>query len=66
MILSKKQAKAVWISETLDLKEIMLNSEGYYKITSPKKADLFLWVLYVFAFIWVAHTIMFYIHNFMN
>ena len=53
----------MWSPElTIDLKEIMLNNEWYYKISSPKKTDLILIWLYFFAWIWFIHTIMFYIY----
>ena len=53
----------LWSPElTLDLKEIMLNNEGYFKVSSPKKTDLILIWLYFFAGIWLIHTIMFYIY----
>jgi hypothetical protein len=57
MILSKSQAKSMWINETLDLKEIMLNAEWYYKVSNKKTTDAFLITLYALATVWFVFTI---------
>lgn len=50
-----------WSPElTLDLKEIMLNAEWYYKVSNKKTTDAFLITLYALATVWLvftAHTI---------
>ena len=48
----------IWSPElTLDLKEIMLNAEWYYKVEHPKRTDLFLTTLYTFALVWLIYFI---------
>lgn len=48
----------MWSPElTLDLKEIMLNAEWYYKVSNKKTTDAFLISLYAFATVWVVFTI---------
>jgi hypothetical protein len=47
-----------WAKElTLDLKEIMLNSEWYYKISNPKTTETYLYLLYAFASVWFIYTV---------
>ena len=54
----KEQRFKIWSPElTLDLKEIMLNNEGYYKLEHPERTDLFLTALYTFALVWVIYFI---------
>lgn len=63
----KEKTYKMWAPElTLDLKEIILNNEWYYKITHPKRTDFLLYILYVFAIVWLYHTIMFYYFNFIK
>jgi hypothetical protein len=47
-----------WSPElTLDLKEIMLNAEWYYKVSNKKTTDAFLITLYALATVWIVFTI---------
>ena len=62
MIISDKQAKSLWIKKTLDLKEILLADEGYYKVRPSLKNDIFVYWLYIFALTGLLHTIAFYIY----
>lgn len=48
----------MWSPElTLDLKEIMLNAEWYYKVSNKKTTDAFLISLYAFWSVWLAYTV---------
>ena len=41
---------------TINLKEILLNAEWYYKIDNKKSTDFQVYTLYLFAFIWFVST----------
>ena len=64
MVLSKRQAKMLGIEQTLDLKEIMLESEWYYKVHKSFKNELFVYGLYAFAIVWVIHTVIYFYNMF--
>lgn len=64
----KKYKESVYTADspelTINLREIMLNSEGYYKIDQRKTTDLQVYTLYWFAilgFISLCYCILFYL-----
>ena len=64
----KKYKESVYTSDspelTINLREIMLNAEGYYKIDQRKTTDLQVYLLYLFAllgFISMCYSILFYL-----
>lgn len=51
MVLSCEQAKRLWITPTLNYREMCLNEEGFYKISDVRKTDITLYWLYAFALV---------------